>query len=594
MNLSPQIYDELSTYVESLGPVTPEDEKERAALADYEGNPVRFCREVLGIETLTEPQEKFLLAFVASAIRGRWLLRGGHGTGKTAIGAMVLLYVWTVLAIETDGVLIMYSAPKLASIEETIYAQVLDLAQIAGDRGFTVPGLASRSADRYAGASRRSVSWSTADGKWNMEALTSVRKAGGGLAHGLSGRHHKGIQIVVIEEAEGGFEGGFQAIDGLLIAGNTAALAMTNPTSVHSSIGARITKDPQLWTQIGFAVYAHPNIVMRRTVIPGSASHEAMEEALRSSAFEDRGPLETTDIEADRLDFAYALPGLRSIPSGKVGGRDRIYCNETGLPYKEREGPRGDGIPGHPDAEPHVFRPATAVIAGQYCADWLRTDDRRLLFHVNAIGARMSAGTWVEPEGHPDNVGVDCHPSRPPMACPRHGSGARAAIDTDAEAGSIILGKVVELRWEGDGDLEQAESSALHLVELYGKKATYSIDQASGGALGVYLEKLGAKVSLVAFVATPRFPPTKLYGKVLNVRTEMHVHAAAVLNAGIATAPYSATLLDEMTVLGAIIEAGESATKSAKLRRKEDIEESMDTLDVVVLALDGGKTLFYW
>ncbi len=562
-----EVLQGLRDYVSTKSP----KEESLTLLAGFT-NPIEFSREVLGLEILTEPQEKFLTLICDQGFRGRFFLRGGHGGGKTLVMAAALHFAWGPLASvvrngKPTGCRLLLSSTTAKSIQGTIYGQLVDLAEVAKSRGYDIPGFEPRTGDRYSGASRQSVGWHTADHLWKMEALTASAKADGGISSGMSGRHHKGIQIVCTEEAEGGHAGGFAAMAGLTVAGNTCWLAATNPTSIFSPFGEMIEKDPGAWSQIGFAVYEHPNIIERREVIPGCASHLAMDAILRTPAFEDRGP--DAIPESDRLDFWYALPS-----------RDMV----------DKEGPRPDGIPGHPDATPHVFRPATPLAAGQWCSDFLRSDDRQLLFAVNEIRRMMLSGEHATPDRPPDQVGLDCHPSKNPKACARWGPSARTAIDSGAAERIIKVSRPVDVAWIGETELDQAASAAKHLVDLFGTKTTYSIDQAGGGAVAVLMKKEGAKVSLVPFVAPPRSPPTELYGKVLNVRVEMHVHAAAVFNSGIVSASYSAEILKEMGATGPLIPAGESGLKAASLRKKEEMEEAMDALDAVILALDEPPT----
>jgi len=547
------------------GEATSAEENSRDVLAGFT-DPIQFSKEVLGIDVLTEPQKEFLTLLIGAGFRGRWFLRGGHGLGKTLVMAVAIHFAWGPLACSRKdgkslGCRLILSSTTSKSVQGTIYGQLLDLAEVAKARGFELPGFSRRRGDAYTGASRQSVGWHTPDNLWKMESLTASAKADGGISTSISGRHHKGIQIICTEEAEGGHAGGFAAMTGLMIATNTCWLAATNPTAIFSPFGEMIEREPDAWSQIGFAVYEHPNIIERREVIAGSASHLAMDAILRTAAFENRGPDAT--FESDRLDFWYALP-------------PREMADKTG--------PRGDGIPGHPDATPSIFRPATAMAAGQWCPDFLRSDDRQLLFPVSAIRNRMLSAEYSEPNRPPDQVGLDCHPEKPPKACARWGPSARTAIDSDAKDGSIVIGRPVEIIWAGETETEKAAAAADHLAQLYGSSVTYSIDQASGGAVGVLLERSGAKVSFVQFGAPPTSPPTKVYGKVLNRRVEMNVHAALAMR--IVSAPYLQRLIRQMSATGPLIPAGETGLKAASLRKKVEMTEDMDDLDAVVLALD--------
>lgn len=547
-----------------IGATSAED-KSWNTLAGFT-DPVEFSNEVLGVGIVTDAQEEFLIRVAEAGLRGRWFLRGGHGSGKTHVMAVAIHFAWGPLACSMKdgkrvGCRLILSSTTSKSVQGTIYGQLLDLAESAQARGYDLPGFKRRKGDGYSGASRQSVGWHTSGNLWQMESLTSAPTAEGGISTSISGRHHKGLQIICTEEAEGGHAGGFAAMTGLMVAVNTCWIAATNPTAIFSPFGEMIEREPDSWSQIGFAVYRHPNVIYRKEIIAGSASHLAMDAILRTAAFEDRGS--DAIFEADRLDFWYALPTRE---------------------MEDKHGPRSDGIPGHPDAVPTVFRPTTPLAAGQWCPDFLRSDDRQLLFPVSAIRKRMLAAEYSEPDRAPDQVGLDCHPEKPPKACARWGPSARTAIDSDAKDGSIVIGRPIEIRWAGETETEKAATAACHLAELYGSSATYSIDQASGGAVGVLLEGSGAKVSFVQFGAPPTSPPTKVYGKTLNRRVEMNVHAALAMR--IVSAPYLQDLIRQMTATGPLIPAGETGLKAASLRKKVEMTEDMDDLDALVLALD--------
>lgn len=566
---------EFSYLTDYLDQITRTSKEEDAAdeeldkLAEFT-DAKEFAREVLGVKVLTGRQEQFLDEIVEHDFRGRWLLRGGNGSCKTGAEVFGLLYAWGPMACRVVdgsrvGCLLLLSAPKASSIQATVYSQLVRFGAIAAERGYPLPGWEPRKADRYFGASDKTVNWNAYKNHWQMDTLIASPTAAKDVSHGLSGRHHPGMQILAIEEGEADFDEKMQAMDGLMSADNAGMVTTLNPTSIFSPISVRVTRNPGAWRQIGFPAYEVPNVILRREVIPGAVSYKRMDEALRSPDVEDRGPVGEKPIEKKKLDFVYALP-------------------DSGVPNKP--GPREDGYPGHPDAVPHVWRPLTPVFAGQICDNWMREDDSEKLFHVNAILAQMSAGQWVTPEGPPDRVGVDCAGVRKGVATPSWGAPAREAIDAKAAARSITLGKTVEIH-QGTGDsLARGKTSASSLEELYGLSPIYVFDQAFGGETAANLEARGAKVIMVSFVATPTEDPLSAHGKLKNNRAKLHVHAADAFNRGIVSAPYSKRVLDGMSAVGELVDTGHKDGKV--LRPKEDMEKTtpMDELDSVVLSLD--------
>lgn len=556
----------------SDGPTSKEDEV-RGRLAEMD-DPEKFAREVLGALPLTRQQQRFLRELVEIGF-GRWVLKGGHATGKTGVTAFAVLFGWGPLACQITpaglplGCKVLLSAPKASAIRGTIYEQLIRFAAVAARNGLPLPGWKTRNAEGYRGASSSSVLWHADRKLWEMETATAAPRADGGIATGVSGRHHAGQQFVILEEAEGSHEGIQIAVDGLAAAENVYVFAPLNPTSAFSPIASRVIGSPETWRQIEFPVWDHPNVRLRKAAHPGSASHRKLETVLRSAAFERRRLAAEVTLEPAKLDFVYALPGLET---------------------PDKPGPRPDGIPGHPDAEPQVFRPTGGIAAGQWLGDWLREDESRLLFHVNKIRAVMAAGGWRQPEGPPNRVGLDCAQSRAPVACPAWGPPGRDAHDAKAEPGTIVLGHCIEVRYGAGDEIQQGERAARHLVELYGTEALYVHDIAYGGYVASALAAKGCTVDAVGFGDAPRSGATVELGRMKNQRAEMAAHAALVLNSGIVALPHCSKLLAQMVATGALIPPKDVRAGGSVLREKREIEtalggKSPDELDAVGLSL---------
>jgi hypothetical protein len=569
------------------------DEHEERALGylhDWE----RYAREILG-DVPWSRQQRRAADEIAEAILGgrpiRVLCKGGHGTGKSHGQDSMVTWIWDVPSRRRDengqprGCALILTAPKAKSLEQTAYHAMLERGRAAASRGHILPGWAPRRADRYAGPSTGSVLWH--EGPWRMLALTARSTAEKDVAHSAGGIHHPWLQILRLEEALGIPEEMIAAIEGLAISQRVAILAATNPTSRLGYLYGHIRARPTEWKQVSFSQLENQNVIQRREVIPGSVYHLNLEAALRSASFEDRGPASEVGVDPARLDVVYALPTLDT---------------------EDKPGPRADGVPGHPDAEPHVFRPLTSRAAGQHLGDWLEADAEGALFRVLAIEAGMMSAPPT-PDRHPDQVGVDCHPSRAPWACPRWGPPARKLIDanratpenasaaqltaalTAALSGTVksTLGAPQEVRWLGGDNLARGKSSADHLVELYGASPTYYFDQAAAGEIAVHLAQRGARVELVPFGDPPIHAPLQAYGRLVNRRAEMGVHLAEALNRGLAVAHYSPRLLEQMQLIGAL-EMAKGRAEAKKLPEKSGLGDSMDALDAAMLAGASGGT----
>lgn len=551
---------------------------QRARARDYaRDHPEKYCRKILGDLPWTRKQRQFGQA-VLDALTGsgkrKYLLAGGHGSGKTHCVRGAALWIWDAWGSQLDatgmcqGVGIIITAPTSGSLQGTVYSEMLAGGRAAEQRGHVLPGWAPRHKEGYKGPSQATVVWR--EGPWRMESATPQQRAGGDVAHSASGRHHKGIQVLLVEEAMGVPASTILAMDGLAIAGNVLTLASTNPTSKTGPIYAKVRQAPQSWHQIGMGPIDHPNVLNRRTEIPGAASHLAVEEALRSASFIDRGPATAAVVDVAKMGFAYALPPL-------------------GMP--DKPGPRPDGIPGHPDAEPHIYEPLNAQVAGQYLDGWLEVDAEALLFNVPRITEDMLR-PWVQPEGPPDQVGVDAAQTRPPVAVARWGPSARRAVDSEADAVACSL--PVTLPWEGADRIEKGAHAAAEMIRRWGPGPVYVLDQAWGGPIAVGLRARGARVQEVGFGSAPIAPPLELIGPVDNRRSEMAAEAAVALNQGLVSVAYSQQLLTQMEATGALVyKAGRADTKL--VRPKEEIERELgrspDELDALWLALASSRDL---
>jgi hypothetical protein len=418
-----------------------------------------------------------------------------------------------------------------------------------------------------------------------MVGKSAPQEAGDDQAHGAAGTHAQGVQVIRVEEIMGVGAGVLLALLGMAVATNVALLASCNPTSTGSVIFARVRAEPTLWSVYHFSQADHVNVRLRREEIPGCVSHLDLEAALRSVAFERRGLADKVELDPDRLDFVYALP-------------------DPDLP--DKPGPREDGIPGHPDAIPQVFRPTSGVVAGLRLGYWLEADAGALLYDVQAIGARMASGSWRQPDGNPDRVGFDAAQSRPPVACGAWGPTAREAYDQAsalAKAGKdpvvdvIACDKPTEIPWEGEDKIQKDACAAGAMVERYGKRALYIGDDAFGRGIGTVLANLGCRVELVAFGGAPVSEPIDIYGRMKTRRAEMHSETAAACNGRLVALPHDERLLEEMRATGPLLVSKDkngARTLGPKKDAKKAVGRELDALDSLVLANAGGRKPFFW
>lgn len=545
----------------------------------YRAEPEAFCREVLGSVPWSRAQRRVGQIVADAALADgscQVLALGGHGTGKSYVEDCMTIWVWGPVSRqlgpdgEPQGCDVILTAPTSGNIERTSYHQLLALGRIAAAKSYVLAGWAPRSSDSYRGPSDARVRWF--EGPWRMVGINPQQTALKDVAHAAGGMHHPHRMVIRMEEALGVPPGMLHASKGLAAAGNVLTMAATNPTNTSGPLYGVVRANPDAWKLVPFSQLEHQNVRLRRRVVPGSVSHLILETALRSSSFQRMGPADSTPLDDSRMDVVYALP-------------------DPDLP--DAPGPRYDGIPGHPDATPWVFRP-DAMAAGQNLGGWLDGDDGALLFNIDSI-AKMMAQCPAFPDGHPDQVGIDCAPTRPPAACARRGIPARVAFDAYeefrikwSEMRPVVkswLSRPVALAWPAGADPnQQGEAAAADAVGRYGRACRYVLDRAFGGQVGQALKNLGCgHVDYVTFGDPPEGKPSSLYGVAQNRRVEIYMDAATALNAGLVSPEYSEDVLEQMRAAGPLLESPTRGRRT--LGKKADMGPHMDELDAACLAL---------
>lgn len=386
--------------------------RDRAVELARGGDPEEYLREIFGWR-LSDHQRKTVYAFLENQ---RLVLVGSNGTGKSVIGAgLTLGWTWDAKGSLDDGkgmpvgCALLILAPTAAGVLEAYQSHFLELGRLAAESkkglsdGHLIAGWGDHSED--------SVRWAPIKGRWYMRGITTRREAGTDeVSHAVLGPHHRNM-IAWLEELKAIYPKLYEALRGRLVSKGNRAIASTNPTDTSglayrlstsqgtswktiysSSIGARF-REPA--TGELMEIPAHENVIYRREVIPGAVSHEAVEEDLRNGQnFEHRGlhyegdgdpPAGFAVPNLKRGDFLYALP-------------------EADLP--DKEGPRRDGIIGHPDAKVVVLRPRRGISYGRVIGTWPGTDPLSLFSRL-AVQRAQSRWTSTSPDGPPDGVGID-------------------------------------------------------------------------------------------------------------------------------------------------------------------------------------------
>lgn len=342
-------------------------------------DPWAYARDILGV-VLTPQQEILFEAFERS---DRVLCPSGNNVGKTHSLACYAWYRYDAVAslpderrgLEEQGCILLLPGPDHGTIFDTIYGQMLELAQTAADRGHPMPGrISDKSASMRVGP------------RWFGRAFSPKHTKGRKVAHTASGRHHQNM-IGVLEEGAGVLTPVWLATEGMCSADGNKIISSFNPTEASGAAWERAHPPKggeRIWEVVHLSALDHVNVVQRRTVIGGAISHKRIEARIRVEC-DVRGTLETVTPEPDKHDFLYALP--------EMGQEDR-------------PGPRADGIPGHPDAEVKVFRPGI-VFTAQGLGQWPSSSLSGLF---DAAAWDRATRRWSEsrdPLTPPDRIGVD-------------------------------------------------------------------------------------------------------------------------------------------------------------------------------------------
>jgi hypothetical protein len=486
----------------------------------YVGDPWAYSADVFGL-SFTAQQDEVLQLLLREA---RLLIPSGNNLGKTFIIAFWGLYRFDVLAsIEGDGeaeqgARVLLPGPDHATIHATIYSEMMTLARRAELRGHLMPGERSEI----------SVLWRVRP-KWEIEAFSPPKQTTRNVAHTASGRHHAN-QCALIEEGQGVPEQVWKGAEGMCSSEGNQIVSSFNSTESIGPAFQRATNGT--YAVIHLSAFKHPNIVERRSVIPSAVSLAITENRIRSDC-RDRGAARLTPPEPEHLDFVYALP-----PAGA-----------------DERGPRDDGILGHPDGDPRVYRP-TAAFTGQVLGQWPADSDRGL-FHPGEwdAGVQRSRAAAI-PLGIPDGVGIDLarEGKDDTVGAPRWGVDASTLLKLYADAqlkGPAAVAalqetsriRIGELRVFPKGD---GPDTALALQRAYPDSPWAMDDGGVGASPFDHANRVLARdVIGVAFGSKP-LPPLPGEPYCENMRTQLHVRAAMLVSRGLIDPPDDPILREEI------------------------------------------------
>lgn len=238
-----------------------EQEKAREILTRWRGDPKFFIQNILGVEQTWTLQDELSKA-IPTAIRDHKsiYIGSGHALGKDYYCSAISL--WFLNAYEKS--IVIQTAPTDRQVKKVMWGDTLqhwnnkkiDL----GGTPYANPYLEIRKADWYL------IGFTTKESGASSE--------GGGKFSGF----HSPNMCIIVSEAQAIEETIFDQIDGVAAsAENCLVIFIGNPTRAKGRF-AKGLKDKQNNIVFNFSCLENPNYLQRRTVIPGLASYEWVED----------------------------------------------------------------------------------------------------------------------------------------------------------------------------------------------------------------------------------------------------------------------------------------------------------------------------
>lgn len=211
-------------------------------------DPIEFIARVLGIKAITREQ--------AEVIRSVWAnkytaVKAAHSVGKTYIEASILL---AFLFTQEDSVVVS-TAPTGRQVSDLLWRNVND--QYAN-------------AQHPLGGKCNSVDL-TISPRWFATGISTNPGAEEESAVKMQGYHAPKL-LVLVDEAFGVHKKIWESIDGIASSDGARILGVGNPSTSNNHFASH-WKSAE-WNKITISAYSHPNIILKREVIPGAVSYK--------------------------------------------------------------------------------------------------------------------------------------------------------------------------------------------------------------------------------------------------------------------------------------------------------------------------------
>lgn len=237
-------------------------------------NPILFGTEVLhlrpnaaqaelGLPWYTEDQE---ILFKAVTENRRVLALSGNGVGKTYSAAIISLWLYH------RGYTVLTTAPTLAQVTDLLWAEM---------RTFRAKGMKGLGGSWQPKANKAMFS-----DKHFLQGFTVQTDIASATSTSFQGRHSNKMAIVM-DEVIGMSSGVIEACDTICVGPEDIVIGIGNPTDTTAPIRraseVKRADGTPLWKTIHISGENHPNVKMRRTIIPGAVSYEMVQDQLAKS-----------------------------------------------------------------------------------------------------------------------------------------------------------------------------------------------------------------------------------------------------------------------------------------------------------------------
>jgi len=237
-------------------PVKKKSSRKKIIKTTFEGmEPFGFIKNVLGVKYLTPDQRMIVQSVWENKYTG---VKAAHSVGKTFLEACIAL----AFVLTSRDSIVVTTAPTCRQVRDLLWSEInylyanavkpLDgemklMAYTLGPRWFAT-GIATES---------------------GKEEQSAVKFQG----------YHADKILVVCDEAVGIHPAIWEAIDGITNSDGAKVLAVGNPSMINCSFKKHL--DSREWKTLKVTALNHPNVLRKRTIIPGAVSYRWVKDKIK-------------------------------------------------------------------------------------------------------------------------------------------------------------------------------------------------------------------------------------------------------------------------------------------------------------------------